>query len=63
MTTLYRTPAQKLRDKAVRRTDGLCKELVALAAFSLDNPKSQKKIYETVRLLQILRNAAVAAEQ
>lgn len=59
---LYRTPAQKLRDKAVRRTDDLCKELVCVAAFSVDQERAQMKIYEAVKTLQLLKAAAIAAE-
>lgn len=63
MATLYRTPPQKLRDRAVRRTDDLCKELVCLAAFNLDGqPNAQKKVYEAVRVLQSLKAAAIAPD-
>ncbi len=43
-------------------SDELCKQLVAMAAFSLhDNPKAQQLIYKAVRQLQLLDAEAMKA--
>jgi hypothetical protein len=39
----------------------LCKSLVALAAFHVEDKVAQRKIYEAVRRLQLLEKAARAA--
>lgn len=43
------------------RSDELCKRLVAIAAFHIDDPKAQATVYRAVRQLQLLDAAAVKA--
>lgn len=53
----------RVREKpAPTNSDALCKALVCIAAFNLnDNPTAQLKVYEAVRTLQLLDQQAVAA--
>ncbi len=47
---------------ALTRSDDLCKQLVAMAAFNLQgNDHAQQVIYKAVRQLQLLDAAAVKA--
>ena len=55
-------PKRKYSPPKLVDTVDLCKELVAMAAFSLsDNPRAQAKIYKTVRQLQLLDKLAAEA--
>lgn len=49
------TPPRKMR------TDDLCKSLVGIAAFHVEDKQAQMKIYEAVRRLQMLDKAATEA--
>lgn len=43
-------------------TDELCKHLACLAAFNLDGrPQQQMKVYEAIRRLQMMDDAAIRA--
>lgn len=54
-TFLSDEAAKAARDAAIKTAPDLCKSLVAIAAFNLDdNPEAQMKIYAAVKSLQAL---------
>lgn len=47
--------AEAMRATAIKRTPALCRTLAAIAALNFyDNHQTALKIYETIRILQIL---------
>lgn len=48
----FKTPPRKMR------TNDLCKSLTAIAAFHVEDPLAQTKIYEACRRLQLLDKIA-----
>jgi len=48
--------AEAMRVAAIERTPDLCKTLCGIAAFHVEDKRAQKKIYESILILQILAN-------
>lgn len=56
-----KTPKKRPTPPRAMSSKDLCVSLVSIAAFHIDDPAAQRKIYEAVRRLELLEVAAVAA--